>query len=173
VARFTDSTGFTPLQKPPINSPIADKRGYNASYEYQAWFQTLVAAVRDLQGNTGVGTTGIQGVTGLQGVVGERGSTGVGSQGSQGVTGLQGIIGATGLQGSSGSSGSTGLDGATGLQGVTGVFAGDLNIDGGSACSVYLPVQHVDGGGACSGGHGVFGSNYDFGMSPFYMDDWA
>lgn len=157
--RFTDSTSFPLLQKPPINSPIADKRGFNASYEYQAWFQTLVTAVREIQGITGLAQGGPQGATGIQGLLGERGFTGLG-----GPVGPQGIQGATGIQGDIGS---------TGIQGITGTFAGDLNIDGGSACTVYLPVQHIDGGHACSLGYGPFGSNYDFGMSPFYMDDWS
>lgn len=158
MARFNrDSTNFAPIQKPPINSPIGDKQGNNAGYEYQAWFQSLVASIRQIQGISNLGQGGPQGVTGLPGILGERGFTGIG--GPVGPAGPEGIQGVPGIQGD------------TGPQGVTGTFAGDLNIDGGSANSIYLPVQHVDGGHACSLGYGPFGSNWDYGMSPLYMDD--
>lgn len=159
--RFSDSTSITlRLQKPPINSPIADKRGKQASYEYQAWFEDLIASVQQLQVTGGpVGPQGPQGIPGLPGPIGPAGHDGI-----QGATGV-GIVGATGIQGDIG---------ATGTQGETGTFSGSLHVDGGSAGSVYLPVEHINGGNAgCTGiGYGVFGSNFNFGISPLYMDDW-
>lgn len=57
-------------------------------------------------------------------------------QGSGG--GTPGIQGVTGMVGPAGPQGATGIGGGT----------GDLNVDGGTANSVYLPSQIINGGAA-------------------------
>jgi len=89
-----------------------------------------------VQGDTGLGDTGIQGTHGDTGTTGAKGDTGThGDTGIQGVKGDTGTVGAkgdTGTQGSTGVTGAKGDTGTQGIQGSTGVTGakGDTGVKG-------------------------------------------
>ncbi len=114
---------------PTINELYTTQLGtvykYNATgARWEINSQTIVGAtgVQGIQGPTGI--QGIQGPTGLMGPTGVRGPTGIqGNVGPAGHTGIQGAQGYTGL-------GFTGLMGPTGLNGPTGPSAGPMGATG-------------------------------------------
>jgi hypothetical protein len=75
-----------------------------------------------------------------------NGTTWVVSSGLQGVTGLQGTDGTQGVQGIEGAQGIAGLQGTQGIQGTSGSAL--IEIDGGSATSVYGGITSIDAGTA-------------------------
>ena len=75
-----------------------------------------------------------------------NGTTWVVSSGLQGVTGLQGTDGTQGVQGFVGTQGAVGTQGTQGIQGTSGSAL--IEIDGGSATSVYGGITSVDAGTA-------------------------
>jgi hypothetical protein len=102
-------------------------------------------------GETGpTGETGPQGETGPVGVTGATGAVGAtGATGPQGDAGTAGTDGATGPTGASGPTGPLGPTGPTGPAGATGVASPVLQVDGGSAASVYSGAfTSLDGGDA-------------------------
>jgi hypothetical protein len=111
-------------------------------------------------GETGpVGATGATGLTGETGPIGSTGATGpigqtglTGETGPVGATGPAGPTGATGVAGADGATGATGVAGSsgpTGPAGATGVASPVLQVDGGSAASLYSGAfTSLDGGDA-------------------------
>ena len=75
-----------------------------------------------------------------------NGTTWVVSSGLQGVTGLQGTDGTQGVQGIEGAQGAVGTQGTQGIQGTSGSAL--IEIDGGSATSVYGGITSIDAGTA-------------------------
>ena len=103
---------------------------------------TPVDGATGVQGASGVGATGPQGVQGASG------STGI-----QGASGSTGLTGATGVQGIQGASGSIGLTGATGIQGTTGA----QGIQGASGATGTQGIQGIQGASGATGPQGVQG----------------
>ena len=108
------------------------------------YFNTTEDLLYTFNGTTWVVSSGLQGVTGLQGTDGTQGVQGI--EGAQGIAGLQGHYGVQGFVGTQGAVGTQGTQGTQGIQGTSGSAL--IEIDGGSATSVYGGITSIDAGTA-------------------------